>query len=283
MVGPFCSADPTLRDLLYDCPVLNAELGTAPDDWSLHLDDPTQQCYWLRGIARGAGQCIAWKSRLLPGKTQSAPRAGLYAIVELSRHTSGAVSFSNDSQLNMTTFRRLVHGHQLKSNCANLDLWLELQPVLFSRWLHGTWVRSHLTQAQFEEQFGSENLWAFASNASADEAAGKFSTWLDGQQILSTWVGIRRWTDSRNFQVVQYLTARVMRVLKAPKEGPQRVSRLEFLEGLPLTHSHHCWRLGVSRSFSSCLLCGWRVSHVAAGRRLAGFAALNVFGLLGIG
>ena len=127
-----------------------------------------------------------------------------------------------------------MHGHQLKSNCANLDLWLELQPVLFSRWLDGTWVRSHLTQAQFEEQFGSENLWAFASNTSADEAAGKFSTWLDGQQILSTWVGIRRWRDRMNFQVVQYLTARVMRVLKAPKEGPKRVSRLEFLEGLPL-------------------------------------------------
>ena len=51
MVGPFCSAGPTLRDLLYDCPVLNAELGTAPADWSLHLDDPTQQCYWLHGIA----------------------------------------------------------------------------------------------------------------------------------------------------------------------------------------------------------------------------------------
>ena len=343
---PFCPAEPTLRHLLYDCPVLNAELSTAPADWSLHLDDPTQQCYWLRGIApsqwthlkasvrtdllghvevgglwanvdvldglhfyfgvdasggsrshdprtrlcswgiaavaldaTGRWQCIAWKSGLLPGNTQSVPRAELYAIVVLSRHTSGAISFSSDSQLNMKTFRRLVHGRQLKSNCANLDLWLELQQVLSSRWLRGTWVRSHLTQAQFEEQFGSENLWAFASNASADEAAGKFSAWLDGQHILSTWVDIRRWTDKRTLQVLQYLTTRAMRVLRAPKEpkaqGPKRVTRLEFLEGLPLTHSHHCWRLGFSRLFSSCLLCGLRVSDVTSGRRLAGFSCFR--------
>ena len=47
---------------------------------------------------------------------------------------------------------------------------------------------SSLTQAQFEEQCGSERLCAFVSNVSADEAVGKFSTCLDRQQILSTWV-----------------------------------------------------------------------------------------------
>ena len=207
----------------------------------LSRDPRTRLCSW--GIAAvaldatGRWQCIAWKSGLLPGNTQSVPRAELYAIVVLSRHTSGAVSFSSDSQLNMKTFLRLVHGRQLKSNCANLDLWLELQQVLSCRWLRGTWVRSHLTQAQFEEHFGSENLWAFASNASADEAAGKFSTWLDGQHILSTWVDIGRWTDKRTLQVLQYLTTRAIRVLRAPLEpkaqGPKRVNASRVFGGPP--------------------------------------------------
>ena len=101
---------------------LHFYFGVDASGGSKSRDPRTRLCGW--GIAAvaldatGRWQCIAWKSGLLPGNTQSVPRAELYAIVVLSRHTSGAVSFSSDSQLNMKTFRRLVHGRQLSDASA---------------------------------------------------------------------------------------------------------------------------------------------------------------------
>ena len=65
---------------------------------------------------------------------------------------------------------------------------------------------------------------------------------------------------------------------RAPNEPkvqrPKRVYRLEFLEGLPLTHSHHRWRFRFSLSFSSGLLCGLPVLDVSSG------TSFHVFELL---
>ena len=82
----------------------------------------------------------------------------MQAIVGLIRRTHGSVSFASDSLLNMKVMRHLVDTRRLRSTVANFDLWLEVRAALDSRWLRGTWVRSHLSQDEYVAQFSADTL-----------------------------------------------------------------------------------------------------------------------------
>ena len=187
----------------------------------------------------------------------------MQAIVGLIRRTHGSVSFASDSLLNMKVMRRLVDIRRLRSTVANFDLWLEVRAALGSRWLRGTWARSHLSQDEYVAQFSADTLWAFVADEATDEAAESSSRWLDKQHLLGTWVSSRRSgrsTDVKCRKVLEYLTTRAMRILQVParprRQGPKPATRREFLEALPLIFPQHSWQLGVAGSFSWCVCCG---------------------------
>ena len=251
--------------------------GVDASGGSRSKDPRTRLCRW--GIsavalnATGEWHRVAWKSGLLPGRKQTVARAELYALVQLLRHTSGPISFSSDSQLNMKLFKRLVSTRRLRPSWSNLDLWHEVREALLQRWLRGTWVRSHLTLPLFKAEFGPDLDWAYFSNAYADEAAVVFSRWLDRQPLLSTWVDIRKWSDTRNWKILEYLTSRAVHILRAPREarkqGPKPATRREFLVSLPILYPHHSWKIGHASSFSGCRTCGLRVKDQREGEELA--------------
>ena len=113
--------------------------GVDASGGSRSKDPRTRLCRW--GIsavalnATGEWHRVAWKSGLLPGRKQTVARAELYALVQLLRHTSGPISFSSDSQLNMKLFKRLVSTRRLRPSWSNLDLWHEVREALLQRWL----------------------------------------------------------------------------------------------------------------------------------------------------
>ena len=240
--------------------------GADASGGSQQRDPRIRICSW--GISavslnsEGQWECIAHRGGILPGKKQTVPRAELFAITQLIKHTSGAMSFCSDSQLNMKLFRKLVAKRRVKSSWSNADLWLHVQEGLSDRWLRGSWVRSHRSQPEFELEFGSDLRWAYTANEHADRTAGKVSKWLDARHNLRTWGDIFRTSDDRCWKVLRFLTTRAKLLLQAPRRpktfGPRVATGAEFLAHLSQLHPQHSWQHFPGAVFSRCTLHGSR-------------------------
>lgn len=109
----------------------------------------------------------------LPGLLQSAARAEIYAILQvlrLTRDVTGSVYLWTDSEAVAKKFRKLLAGHEVSTNSAHADLWVEVVSLVRARIApcHITHVAAHRSvdsAADFLQE------WCFSHNAMADRAA----------------------------------------------------------------------------------------------------------------
>ena len=145
---------------------------------------------------------------VVPGK-QTVFRGEAFALQVLLCHTTGSV----DCTIDCRPVGKLFQGPP-RRKVLNSDVWFPIWQTEKRARVQVHWIRSHMTQARFVEEFGATQLWRWRVNSSVDAQCGRLAAKCWDEEFAQA----LRATDARVERVLRALADRGAMLLVATSE-----------------------------------------------------------------